>query len=163
MLMYLDGPEAALARLAEQVAPGGLLSILAKNRRAIGVREALTGDYGGARRLIESAADRSTGNLGLETRADVAEDLDRLAAGHGLTPLAWQGVRIFHDHLDDSWTPGRAAYEAAADGAFSLYAALLAETVPCLVPAALRWAPVRRLTTMPATARHSRKDNPHVP
>ncbi|MEU1226180.1 methyltransferase domain-containing protein [Streptomyces sp. NPDC005828] len=115
VLMYLDDPEEALARLAEQVAPGGLLSILAKNRRAIGVREALTGDYGNARRLIESAADRSTGNLGLETRGDTAESLDRLAAGHGLTPLAWQGVRIFHDHLDDSWTPGRAAYEAALE------------------------------------------------
>ncbi|MFD0076355.1 class I SAM-dependent methyltransferase [Streptomyces sp. NPDC127166] len=115
VLMYLGDPEEALARLAEQVAPGGLLSILAKNRRAIGVREALTGDYGGARRLIESAADRSTGNLGLETRGDTAESLDRLAAGHGLTPLTWQGVRIFHDHLDDGWAPGRAAYEAALE------------------------------------------------
>ncbi|WP_225804197.1 class I SAM-dependent methyltransferase, partial [Streptomyces sp. NK15101] len=115
VLMYLDEPGEALARLAEQVAPGGLLSILAKNRRAIGVREALAGDYGSARRLIESETDRSVGNLGLETRADTAEALDRLAAGHGLTPLAWQGVRIFHDHLDDTWAPERAAYEAALE------------------------------------------------
>ncbi|MCZ0982811.1 methyltransferase domain-containing protein [Streptomyces diastatochromogenes] len=113
VLMYLDTPREALARLAEQVAPGGVLSVLAKNRRAIGVREALTGDYESAHRLIASGTDRSPGNLGLETRGDTPEALDELAAGHGLTPLAWQGVRIFHDHLDDTWTPGRAAYEAA--------------------------------------------------
>ncbi|MGW1509872.1 class I SAM-dependent methyltransferase [Streptomyces sp. NPDC002394] len=115
VLMYLDAPGAALARLAEQVAPGGLLSVLAKNRRAIGVREALTGDCRSAHRLITSGADRSPGNLGLETRGDTPEALDELAAGHGLTPLTWQGVRVFHDHLDDTWAPGRAAYEAALD------------------------------------------------
>ncbi|MFF0476583.1 class I SAM-dependent methyltransferase [Streptomyces sp. NPDC004284] len=115
VLRYLDEPGEALARLTEQLAPGGLLSILAKNRRAIGVREALAGDYESAHRLIASEADRSPGNLGLETRGDTAETLDELAAGHGLTPLPWQGVRIFHDHLDDTWAPGRAAYEAALE------------------------------------------------
>ncbi|MFC9590074.1 class I SAM-dependent methyltransferase [Streptomyces sp. NPDC056944] len=113
VLMYLDEPGAALARLAGHVAPGGLLSILAKNRRAIGVREALAGDHASAHRLIASGVCSSPGNLGLETRGDTAEALDALAAGHGLTPLPWQGVRIFHDHLDDTWAPGKAAYEAA--------------------------------------------------
>ncbi|WP_426361982.1 hypothetical protein [Streptomyces sp. E-08] len=97
------------------MAPGGLLSVLAKNRRAIGVREALAGDHASAHRLIASGAETSPGNLGLETRGDTAEALDALAAGHGLTPLPWQGVRIFHDHLDDTWAPGRAAYEAALE------------------------------------------------
>ncbi|MFF9851466.1 class I SAM-dependent methyltransferase [Streptomyces litmocidini] len=115
VLMYLDEPGEAVARLAGLVAPGGLLSVLAKNRRSIGVREALAGDCTTARRLIESGADRSAGNLGRETRGDTAEDLDRLAAGHGLTPLPWQGVRIFHDHLDDTWAPEPAAYAAALE------------------------------------------------
>ncbi|MGW4700886.1 class I SAM-dependent methyltransferase [Streptomyces sp. NPDC004285] len=113
VLMYLDDPGEAVARPAGHVAPGGLLSILAKNRRAIGMREALSGDAAGAHRLIASGADGSPGNLGLETRGDTAEALDGLAAGHGLTPLPWQGVRIFHDHLDASWAPERAAYDAA--------------------------------------------------
>ncbi|MFI1712557.1 class I SAM-dependent methyltransferase [Streptomyces sp. NPDC053513] len=115
VLMYLDEPGEAIARLAGLVAPGGLLSVLAKNRRSIGVREALAGDYATARRLIGSGADRSVGNLGRETRGDTAEALDRLSAGHGLTPLPWQGVRIFHDHLDDAWAPEPAAYAAALE------------------------------------------------
>ncbi|GHG13013.1 class I SAM-dependent methyltransferase [Streptomyces filamentosus] len=115
VLMYLDDPGLAVARLAGLVAPGGLLSVLAKNRRAIGVREALAGDYPSAHRLIVSETDRSTGNLGRETRGDAPEALDRLAAGHGLVPLPWQGVRIFHDHLDDTWAPEPAAYEAALE------------------------------------------------
>ncbi|MEU3605386.1 methyltransferase domain-containing protein [Streptomyces sp. NPDC035033] len=114
VLMYLAEPGTAIARLSELVAPGGLLSVLAKNRRAIGVREALTGDHGAARRLIESDAAASPGRLGLETRGDTAEDLDRLAAGHGLTPLRRQGVRIFTDHPED-WAPDRDAYAAAVE------------------------------------------------
>ncbi|MEU7022977.1 methyltransferase domain-containing protein [Streptomyces sp. NPDC046203] len=115
VLMYLDEPGAAMARLTGLVAPGGLLSVLAKNRHAIGVREALRGDRATARRLIESGADRSVGNLEVATRGDTAEELDRLAARYGLVPLPWQGVRIFHDHLDDSWSPTPAAYTEALE------------------------------------------------
>ncbi|MFG3040971.1 class I SAM-dependent methyltransferase [Streptomyces sp. NPDC048330] len=113
VLMYLDGPGAAVARLSGLVAPSGLLSVLAKNRRAIGMREALRGDSGTARSLIESGTDTSVGNLDLPTRGDTAQALDRLAAESGLTPLPWQGVRVFHDHLDDDWAPDPEGYEAA--------------------------------------------------
>ncbi|MEW2290737.1 class I SAM-dependent methyltransferase [Streptomyces sp. NPDC047841] len=115
VLMYLDEPDTAVARLAGLVAPGGLLSILAKNRRSIGAREALAGDYQAARRLIVSGADRSIGNLGRETRGDDPDALDRLAAEHGLIPQPWQGVRIFNDHFDDTWAPDPAAYAAALE------------------------------------------------
>jgi SAM-dependent methyltransferase len=115
VLMYLDDPGEAVARLAGLVAPGGLLSILAKNRRAIAVREALVGDHETARRLIVSGADRSVGNLGRETRGDDPDALDRLAAKHGLSPRPWQGMRIFHDHFDDTWAPDPAAYAAALE------------------------------------------------
>ncbi|MFF8451832.1 class I SAM-dependent methyltransferase [Streptomyces leeuwenhoekii] len=115
VLMYLDDPGEAVARLAGLVAPGGLLSILAKNRRAIAVREALVGDHETARRLIVSGADRSVGKLGRETRGDDPDALDRLAAKHGLSPRPWQGVRIFHDHFDDTWAPDPAAYAAALE------------------------------------------------
>jgi ubiquinone/menaquinone biosynthesis C-methylase UbiE len=115
VLMYLDDPREAVARLAGLVAPGGMLSILAKNRRAIGVREALVGDSKTAYRLIVSAADRSVGNLSRETRGDDPDALDRLAAEYGLSPRPWQGVRIFHDHFDDAWAPDPAAYAAALE------------------------------------------------
>ncbi|MEU3479612.1 class I SAM-dependent methyltransferase [Streptomyces sp. NPDC033754] len=112
VLMYLDDTPGSVALLAGLVAPGGVLSILTKNRAAIGFREALRGDYPAARRLIEHGSGTSVGNLGLDTRGDTAESLDRLAAEHGLTPLDWQGVRIFHDHRDD-WDPDPAAYADA--------------------------------------------------
>ncbi|MFF8835721.1 methyltransferase domain-containing protein [Streptomyces sp. NPDC015130] len=121
VLMYLDEPGAALACLAVLVAPGGLLSVLVKNRRSLGVREALGGDYVTARRLIEAEprtgvhADSSAGRLGLMTRGDDPVVLDRLAADHGLVPLPWQGVRIFHDHLDDTWSPEPEVYAAVLE------------------------------------------------
>jgi ubiquinone/menaquinone biosynthesis C-methylase UbiE len=115
MLMYLDHLGEAVARLAGLVAPGGLLSILAKNRRAIGVRGALVGESETARRLIVSEADRSVANLGRETRGDDPDALDRLTAEHGLSPQPWQGVLIFHDHFDHTWAPDPAAYAAALE------------------------------------------------
>ncbi|MEV6330440.1 methyltransferase domain-containing protein [Streptomyces sp. NPDC051909] len=114
VLMYLDEPTTAVARLAGLVAPGGVLSILTKNRAAIGAREALRGDYAAARELIERDAATSVGNLGLATRGDTAEELDRLAAAQGLVPQPWQGVRIFHDHQGD-WAPGPEEYGLALE------------------------------------------------
>ncbi|MFD3535816.1 class I SAM-dependent methyltransferase [Streptomyces sp. NPDC058664] len=113
VLMYLDDSADAVSRLARLVAPGGLLSVLTKNRAAIGVREALRGDYATATRLIGGGADSSIGHLGLATRGDTAEALDGLARAQGLVPLPWQGVRVFHDHLSEAWAPGDDAYEAA--------------------------------------------------
>ncbi|MET9536210.1 methyltransferase domain-containing protein [Streptomyces sp. NPDC006553] len=112
VLMYLDDPVGAIGRLAGLVARGGVLSILTKNRAAVGFREALRGEYGVARGLIEHGAATSMGNLGLRTRGDTAEALDELAAEHGLAPLPWQGVRIFHDHRVD-WAPGPEEYAQA--------------------------------------------------
>ncbi|MGW6388965.1 class I SAM-dependent methyltransferase [Streptomyces sp. NPDC055103] len=118
VLMYLDDTPGAVARLAGLVGPGGpggLLSILTKNRAAIGFREALRGDYPAARRLIVGGADTSVGNLGLDTRGDTAEELDRLAAEHGLTPLDWQGLRVFTDRHNDDWDPDPGEYTQALE------------------------------------------------
>ncbi|WP_254047357.1 class I SAM-dependent methyltransferase [Streptomyces aureus] len=112
VLMYLDDAAGAIGRLSGLVARGGVLSILTKNRAAIGFREALRGEYRAARDLIEHGAAASVGNLGIETRGDTAEALDGIAAEHGLAPLPWQGVRIFHDHLVD-WAPGPEEYAQA--------------------------------------------------
>jgi SAM-dependent methyltransferase len=114
VLMYLDDSAGAISRLAGLVAPGGLLSVLTKNRQAIGVREALRGDYRRARELIVTGTDASAGNLGLSTRGDEASQLDSWARASDLTPLPWQGVRIFHDHRDD-WQPSDAEYAQALE------------------------------------------------
>ncbi|MFG3013851.1 class I SAM-dependent methyltransferase [Streptomyces cinerochromogenes] len=100
VLMYLNESNAAVGRLAEAVAPGGLLSVLAKNHRAIGVRECLTGGHEAARQLIESEADTSVGNLGRETHGDDPGVLDRLVAEHGLSPLPAAALEL---ELAASW------------------------------------------------------------
>ncbi|MFE6101572.1 class I SAM-dependent methyltransferase [Streptomyces laurentii] len=115
VLMYLDEPATAVARLAGMVAPGGVLSVLSKNRSATGFREALRGEHALARGLIESGTGVSVGHLGVRTRGDTAEELDRLATEHGLTPLAWQGVRIFNDHRPRDWAPGPDEYASALE------------------------------------------------
>ncbi|MEU2232578.1 methyltransferase domain-containing protein [Streptomyces vietnamensis] len=115
VLMYLDEPATAVARLAGTVAPGGVLSILAKNRAAIGSREALRGEYALARDLIESGTGVSVGHLGVRTRGDTAEELDRIAAEHGLSPLPWQGIRVFNDHRAKEWAPEPDEYASALE------------------------------------------------
>ncbi|MFF8381808.1 class I SAM-dependent methyltransferase [Streptomyces sp. NPDC015661] len=114
VLMYLGRADKAIARLARLVADHGLLSILTKNRQAIGVREALRGEHATARQLIASGTGVTVGSLGIRTRGDRAEELDRLAAAHGLSPLPWQGVRILNDHRVD-WAPDDEEYASALE------------------------------------------------
>ena len=114
VVMYLADSVAPIAHLARLVADGGILSVLTKNRLAVGVREALSGDYASARTQIESGQAASVGNLGITTRGDTPYHLDDLARANGLTPLPWQGVRIFHDHRTD-WKPTEEEYQAALE------------------------------------------------
>ncbi|MFJ6769379.1 class I SAM-dependent methyltransferase [Kitasatospora sp. NPDC091257] len=114
VVMYLPETAVAYAHLARLVTTHGVLSILTKNQLAVGVREALTGEYASARAQIESGQAASLGNLGITTRGDAPAHLDALARANGLTPLPWQGVRIFHDHRTD-WQPDETGYRAALE------------------------------------------------
>ncbi|MGW7304059.1 class I SAM-dependent methyltransferase [Streptomyces sp. NPDC054835] len=115
VVMYLPDSAEPVAKLARLVADGGVLSILTKNALAVGFREALRGQYDSARRQIESGQAASVGNLGLTTRGDTPEHLDRLARDNGLVPQPWQGVRIFHDHLSSDWKPDETAFRQALE------------------------------------------------
>lgn len=86
VVMYLPDSVAPIAHLARLVADGGILSVLTKNRLAVGVREALSGDYASARAQIESGQAASVGNLGITTRGDIPDHLDDLARANGLAP-----------------------------------------------------------------------------
>lgn len=114
VVMYLPDSAAPVAHLARLVADGGTLSVLTKNQLAVGVREALSGDYTAARPQIETGQAASVGNLGITTRGDTPDHLDDLTRANGLTPLPWQGVRIFHDHRTD-WKPTENEYQAALE------------------------------------------------
>jgi S-adenosylmethionine-dependent methyltransferase len=103
VLMYLDDPAALVDALCRLTAPGGVLSIVAKNVEVMAVRHVHEGDWAGALAAFDS--DRQVNGLGLDTRGDHVEALSGLLAGHGVDPVAWYGVRLF----TDGWVPERPA------------------------------------------------------
>ena len=101
VIMYVDDPRPFVAALAGLADPGGIVSLVAKNARALATRPALEGNWAGA--LAAFDTDRQVNGLGLATRADTVEDLTAMLAGHGVERIAWYGVRLF----TDSWTPAQ--------------------------------------------------------
>ena len=93
VLMYLDEPEPFLAALVELARPGAIVSIVAKNARALAVRPALDHDW--VATLAAFDAERQVNGLGIDTRADTVEALGASLDGLGVEPLAWYGVRLF--------------------------------------------------------------------
>jgi SAM-dependent methyltransferase len=101
VLMYLDHPSALVAGLCELAAPGGVVSIVAKNVDVLAMRPALAGDWAGA--LAAFDADRQVNGLGVDTRGDSIAGLSARLVQHGVDPIAWYGVRLF----TDGWAPDR--------------------------------------------------------
>jgi len=101
VLMYLDDPEPLVGSLCQLAAPGGVVSIVAKNVEVMALRYAHEGDWAGA--IAAFDGDRQVNGLGLETRGDRIEALSALLADRGVEPIAWYGVRVF----TDGWTPDR--------------------------------------------------------
>lgn len=105
VLMYLDSPDEALAALARRVAPGGALSVVTRNDKALAWRPAARCDWAAVlAALAEQDSARDEGRdatyvneLGVPARADSVEHLTHLLAGHGLTDSTWFGVRIATD------------------------------------------------------------------
>jgi S-adenosylmethionine-dependent methyltransferase len=109
VLMYLDDPRPLVASLCALAAPGGVVSIVAKNVEVMAALPAHRGDWAGA--LAAFGSDRQVNGLGVETRGDSVEALERVLAGHGVDPRAWYGVRLF----TDGWAPEREPVDAEDD------------------------------------------------
>ena len=95
VLMYVDDPGPLVGQLARCVAPGGIVSIMALNARALAVRPAVEGRWADA--LAAFDATTETGVLGAATRGDTVESLSDLLGTHGVLPEAWYGVWLFTD------------------------------------------------------------------
>ncbi len=93
VVMYLDDPAPLLEVLARLATPGGIVSVVAKNARALAIRPALERDWHATLEAFD--ADRQVNALGIETRADTVESLAAAFAEHGIETLAWYGVRLF--------------------------------------------------------------------
>ncbi len=114
VLMYLPEAGDAVARLAAWVAPGGVLSVVARNGSAMAWRPALRGDWSGALALLDEveAATREgrdaryVNEIGVPARADTVESLTRHCEHGGLRVEGWYGIRVASDGVAvDAPTP----------------------------------------------------------
>lgn len=103
VVMYLDDPAPLLESLVCLAAPGGIVSVLAKNAASLALRPGLQGSYREAVAVLD--ADRDVGSLGVVTRGDTVERLQALMARAGAPVEAWYGVRVLCDHLPDRGAP----------------------------------------------------------
>jgi S-adenosylmethionine-dependent methyltransferase len=99
VVMYLPSTEPVVHVLASLVRPGGVVSLIAKNGDALAMRAALERRYTDALALFDKNAD--LGRVGVVTRGDSVVSLTAMFERHGLSVLAWYGIRVFTDHLGD--------------------------------------------------------------
>ncbi|TQM62977.1 methyltransferase domain-containing protein [Humibacillus xanthopallidus] len=107
VLMYLPESRSAIRSLAERLAPGGTLSVLARNGDALAWRPASRHDWSAAIRMLdESTAARVEGRdafyrneIGVDARADTLASLTSACADAGLDVEAWGGVRVASDDV----------------------------------------------------------------
>lgn len=103
VLPYVEDPVPVVRTLAALARPGGLVSVLAKNRDALAMRPAFGGRFEDALAAFE--ADRDVGGLGVATRGDTVAGLREAFDAAGIDLVHWYGVRLFTDHLG-SQPPG---------------------------------------------------------
>jgi S-adenosylmethionine-dependent methyltransferase len=100
VLGYLDQPDPLVNQLCQCVAPGGIVSIMTGNAKAMAVRPALERRWDDALAAFDST--REVGVLGVPGRADTVEELSELIQRQGVEPLRWYGVWLFVDWLEFS-------------------------------------------------------------
>jgi S-adenosylmethionine-dependent methyltransferase len=100
VLGYLDLPDPLVNQLCQCVAPGGIVSIMTGNAKAMAVRPALERRWDDALAAFDST--REVGVLGVPGRADTVEELSELIQRQGVEPLRWYGVWLFVDWLEFS-------------------------------------------------------------
>jgi SAM-dependent methyltransferase len=117
VLMYLDAARPAVVELCSRVAPGGVLSLVARNADAMALRPGLRRDWVAVQRLLDSAAGPHPSylnELGVPARADRLEELASLVAGQRMHVEAWYGIRVLTDSAEvDEPVPDDAAELAA--------------------------------------------------
>jgi SAM-dependent methyltransferase len=137
VLMYLPEPGPALVALSDLVAPGGVLSVLARNADAMALRPGLRRQWADVLDLLDEAREprpQYVNELGIRARADRLEELASYISGRRMHVEAWYGVRVLTD--------GVSTAEPSPDDPAELEALLAAEE------AVGRTDPYRRLGTL---------------
>jgi S-adenosylmethionine-dependent methyltransferase len=100
VLMYLDPPGPAVVQVCDLVAPGGVLSLLARNGAALALRPGLRGQWSQTLAALDEACQDRPGyvnELGVPARADRLETLASYVSGRRMHVEAWYGVRVLTD------------------------------------------------------------------
>lgn len=101
---YLPSLAEVVEELVAATRPGGLVSVLSKNRANLVLRFALARDFEEALAAFESRS--YTNRLGVEgARSDDPEEVIGTLSDAGADTLAWYGVRLFTDHWGDVEPP----------------------------------------------------------
>jgi SAM-dependent methyltransferase len=100
VLGYLERPEPLVEQLCRCVAPGGVVSIMTANAKAMAVQPALERRWDDA--LASFDARTGIGVLGVPGRAETVEELNELVRSRGVEPVRWYGVWLFVDWLEFS-------------------------------------------------------------
>lgn len=98
VLEYVEDPAATLTRIAEVLAPGGHLSLVAAQRVAAVIARAVAGRFDQARAALTSADGRWGEEDPVPRRFD-RTDLTEMLTRTGFTTLEARGVRIFTDFV----------------------------------------------------------------
>jgi SAM-dependent methyltransferase len=102
VLEYVADPPAVARAISRVLAPGGLVSLLARNRAGEAMRDAIKlRDLDSAERALTAESVRES-LYGGPARLFDAESLRGLATGAGLEILAVRGVRVVADYLPPS-------------------------------------------------------------
>ncbi len=100
VLMYLPDPGPAVVTVCDLVAPGGVLSLLARNADAMALRQGLRRQWADVLDLLEEAQQPQphyVNELGVRARADRLEELASYVSGRRMHVEAWYGVRVLTD------------------------------------------------------------------
>ncbi|HEY3630346.1 MAG TPA: methyltransferase [Jatrophihabitantaceae bacterium] len=100
VLGYLERPEPLIDQLCRCAAPGGIVSIMTGNAKAMAVQPALERRWDDALAAFDTRT--GIGVLGVQGRADTVEELSELVRSRGVEPVRWYGVWLFVDWLEFS-------------------------------------------------------------
>jgi S-adenosylmethionine-dependent methyltransferase len=104
VLMYLPELEPAIRQLVQLAKPGGLISVLTRNRFSIAMRAGMTGDWAGAAEGFDARS--YTNRVGVElVRGDEPDEVINALRTNGAELASWYGVRLFTDHWGDISLP----------------------------------------------------------
>lgn len=110
VLEYVADPAPVVGAIGRVLAPGGLVSLVARNRAGEALRDAIRRhDLDSAERALTAASVRES-LYGGPARLFDAETLRGLATGAGLEAVAVRGVRVVADYLPPALSEGEESY-----------------------------------------------------